>query len=186
MKYIKLLVGIILVISFACQSDKDNVRQLDIPTGKTPEITTYYFIRHAEKRRDDVSEKNPELNEKGFERSKYWGEYFEDKSLDMFYTTDYMRTFQTLIPIVYPYKGQVLFYEAKDSLFTEDFWAKTYGKRSIIVGHSNTTPKFVNQVIDQEKYNSIPDSINHRLYTVIIDKDGFIKKDTFINVLLKS
>lgn len=184
MKFIKYTAFLILVFSFACKSDKKQATQLDIPSGETPKVTTYYFIRHAEKRRDNPSEKNPELNEKGFERSKYWGEYFEGKNLEKFYTTDYMRTFQTIIPIVYPYKDQVLFYEANDSLFTEDFWSKTYGKNTIVVGHSNTTPEFVNQVIGQKKYKSIPDSVNHRLYKVKIDKDGFIAQDTFFNILI--
>ncbi|QTY26871.1 phosphoglycerate mutase family protein [Flavobacterium sp. CS20] len=185
MKYTRLVITFSFMLCFACQGDRDKVRQLNIPPGKTPKETTYYLIRHAEKKRDNPSEKNPELSEKGFERSKYWGEYFEDKNLEMFYTTDSMRTFQTMIPIVYPYKAQVQFYEAKDTLFTEEFWTKTYGRNTIIVGHSNTTPKFVNEIIGQDKYKPIPDSINHRLYKVKIDKDGFVVQDTFVNILLK-
>lgn len=185
MKYFNTLIALSLVLCFACQSDKKTVRQLDIPSGKTPKETTYYLIRHAEKLRDNPSEKNPELSDQGFERSKYWGEYFEDKKLEMFYTTDYMRTFQTMIPIVYPYKDQVQFYEAKDTLFNEEFWTKTYGKNTIIVGHSNMTPKFVNQIIGQDRYKPIPDTVNHRLYKVKIDKDGFVAQDTFVNILLQ-
>ncbi len=181
----KYLFAFLIVVCFACQGDKKKVRQLDIPSGETPKETTYYLIRHAEKIRNNSSEENPELSDKGFERSKYWGEYFEDKNLEMFYTTDFMRTFQTMIPIVYPYKDQIQFYETKDTLFTEEFWTKTYGKKTIIVGHSNTTPQFVNEIIGQEKYKTIPDTVNHRLYKVKIDKDGFIAQDTFVNILLK-
>ena len=34
------------------------------------EITTYYFIRHAEKLRVDKTERNPNLNLKGFKRDR--------------------------------------------------------------------------------------------------------------------
>lgn len=169
----------------SCGKEESTRRKLMIPKSKEPAETTYYLIRHAEKLRNDPQNKNPQLSEMGFERGKYWGEYFKDKNLDLFFTTDYMRTFQTLIPIVYNYKGEIEFYEAKDSLFTTKFWKKTYGKNNIIVGHSNTTPKFVNEIIGLEKYEEIPDSINHRLYKVIIDKEGFITKDTFFNILMK-
>ena len=40
------------------------------------EITTYYFIRHAEKVRSDSSNKNPSLNEVGFKRANKWQEVF--------------------------------------------------------------------------------------------------------------
>lgn len=181
----KYICSLIFILILSCQSEKKSKNQWPIPEGKSPAETTYFLIRHAEKIRDNTYNNDPQLTEKGFERGKYWGEYFKDKNLDLFFTTDYMRTFQTLIPIVYNYKGEVEFYEAKDSLFTSEFWKKTYGKKSIIVGHSNTTPQFVNEIIGKEKYKEIPDSINHRLYKVIVDKDGFITQDTIINVILK-
>lgn len=181
----KITLSILLLFIIACGSEKKEQRQLLIPKGKSPAVTNYYLIRHAEKIRDSSNNKNPELSDKGFERSKYWGEYFNDKKLDLFYTTDYLRTFQTLIPIVYPYKGEIQFYKSSDSMFTEQFWTETYGKNTIIVGHSNTTPKFVNQITGKNKYESIPDTINYRLYKVQIDKEGFIAKDTFENILLQ-
>jgi phosphohistidine phosphatase SixA len=180
----KLILFSIIVLAFACGSDNKAPRQLIVPDGKSPAVTNYYLIRHAEKLRDSSYNGNPELSEKGFDRSKYWGDYFKDKNLDEFYTTDYLRTFQTLIPIVYPYKGKIKFYEAEDTMFSNEFWNETYGKNTVIVGHSNTTPEFVNEIIGEHKYECIPDSINYRVYKVQIDKDGFIAKDTFENILL--
>jgi phosphohistidine phosphatase SixA len=179
----KFILSTLMIFIIACGSDKKELRQLQIPEGKSPAVTSYYLIRHAEKLRDSSYNGNPELNPKGFERSKYWGEYFKDKELDLFYTTDYLRTFQTLIPVVYPYKGKIRFYKPGDSMFTDKFWSETYGKNSIIVGH--TTPQFVNQIIGKNKYESIPDTINYRVYKVEIDEEGYIVKDTFENVVLK-
>lgn len=177
---------LIFAILLSCGKDNQSERVLLIPEGKTPAPTAYYFIRHAEKKRSDVQDKNPQLSDKGFARTKFWGEYFKDKNLQKFFTTDYMRTFQTIIPIVYPYKGDVEFYEVKDSMFTKEFWESTYGKNTLVVGHSNTTPQFVNEIIGLEKYKNIPDSINHRVYRVEINESGIVAKDTFENVLAPS
>ncbi len=41
----------------------------------------------------------------------------------------------------------------------------------MIVGHSNTTPNFVNQIINQKKYADIEDTTFGNLYIVtIVDK----------------
>ena len=181
----KLYVVLILFLSLtACKNEVKTENRLLAPDGLSPSTTTYYLIRHAEKDRTNPTNKDPELNEKGFERTKFWGDYFEDKRLNKFYTTDYMRTFQTMIPIVYPYKEKVIFYTQSDTMFSKAFWKDTYGKNTIIVGHSNTTPQFVNQIIGKEKYKNIPDSINYRLYKVIINETGEVVKDTFENVLI--
>ena len=37
-----------------------------------PEITTYYFIRHAEKDRSNPSEKNMHLTDEGYKRAQNW------------------------------------------------------------------------------------------------------------------
>ena len=40
------------------------------------EVTTYYFIRHAEKLRVDKTDRNPNLNSKGLKRAESWKEIF--------------------------------------------------------------------------------------------------------------
>ena len=92
----KLLFAAILTIITSCQADKTVKRQLPILNEENPAETTYYLIRHAEKLRDNPENKNPQLDTIGFKRGEFWGEYFQDKNLDMFFTTDYLRTFQTL------------------------------------------------------------------------------------------
>ena len=56
------------------------------------EVTTYYFIRHAEKLRVDKTDRNPNLNLKGFKRAEAWKEVFSNISFDAIYSTDYTRT----------------------------------------------------------------------------------------------
>jgi hypothetical protein len=52
----------------------------------------------------------------------------------------------------------------------EQFKAENEGLNVLVVGHSNTTPAFVNKVIGVEKYNAMDDDDNSSLFIVrIID-----------------
>ena len=56
----------------------------------------------------------------------------------------------------------------------------TKGKTVLVVGHSNTTPAFVNAVIKQKKYQDIDDNNNGNIYIVTII-DGKIS-DTVLTI----
>lgn len=178
----KLLVLLLLVFSFACQSEKEAPEgyvNFDFPESEEPKTTNYYFIRHAEK--DLTTQDDPQLTVEGLERASYWGQYFRDKSLDQFYTTKYMRNFQTAIPIVHHYKkSPETFDENRDSLFSKAFWEATYGKNTIVIGHNNTTPEFCNEILRKKKYETINEKVYGNLYHIEIDATGKIK-DTLLN-----
>ncbi|MFK5959058.1 MAG: phosphoglycerate mutase family protein [Lutibacter sp.] len=131
------------------------------------EITTYYFIRHAEKVRTDSTNTNPNLAEKGLSRAKNWATVFKNVNLNLVYSTNYNRTLQTASPTAKSKNLEIQFYNPKD-LFSEDFKLKTTGKTVLVVGHSDTTPLFVNKILGEEKYSAIDDSNNSSLYIVTI------------------
>jgi len=133
------------------------------------DVTTYYFIRHAEKARTDEANKNPNLTIKGLERAKNWSTVLGSVNFDLIYSTNYNRTVQTATPTANSKNLEIQFYNPK-ILFSEDFKLKTKGKTVLIVGHSNTTPQFVNKVLGIEKYTDIDDSNNSNLYIVTISK----------------
>ncbi len=142
------------------------------------ETTTYYFIRHAEKVRTDKANKNPDLTIKGQERAENWNSVFESVNFDLIYSTNYNRTIQTATPTAKSKNLKIQFYNPRE-LFSEGFKEQTSGKTVLIVGHSNTTPLFVNKVLGIEKYDAINDRNNSNLYIVTIS-------NTIINdVLLK-
>ena len=134
---------------------------------KSDDITTYYLIRHAEKERNDPLNKDPELTEKGKERAKHWDSFFQKVKLDEIYSTAYLRTEQTVENIAASKNIAIQNYSPK-ALYTDDFKRKTAGKTVLIVGHSNTTPKFVNSIIGEEKYSDMEDSDNSSLYVVTL------------------
>lgn len=130
--------------------------------------TTYYFIRHAEK--TDNSQ-NPDLSESGLDRAQLWNKIFSEVGFDEIYSTDYKRTIQTANPTATAKKIQIKPYNPKN-ITIESFKKETLGKKVLIVGHSNTTPNFVNQIINQKIYADIEDTVFGNLYIVTINGDS--------------
>ena len=129
--------------------------------------STYYFIRHAEKDRSDKTNKNPELTEKGNNRAKNWSIVFENVDFDLIYSTKYNRTIQTAEPTATRQNIEIQYY-SPSQLNDEDFKLKTNGKTVLVVGHSNTTPQFVNDILGDLKYSDIDDKNNANLYVLTI------------------
>lgn len=146
------------------------------------ETTTYYLIRHAEKIRTDSLNKNPFLSDKGKARAQNWSTVFEHVNFDLIYTTNYNRTIQTAEPTAKKQKLTIQFYNAKD-LYSKSFQEQTKGKTVLVVGHSNTTPQFVNAILKEEKYPEIEDDNNANLYIVTISNN--FKKGILIKVPFK-
>ena len=137
------------------------------------EVTTYYLIRHAEKLRIDVTDKNPKLNYEGVKRADAWKEVFTNVKLDAVYSTDYNRTKLTAKPTADSKNLPIFLYDPKD-MYSESFQHKTKGKAVLVVGHSNTTHVFANKVLGRDEYNQINDDNNSNLYIVsVIDEKAF-------------
>ena len=124
-----------------------------------------YLIRHAEKDRSDPLNKNPHLNEKGIERSLLWNGYFENKEVNSIYSTNYNRTIETVLPVSIAKGIKPIIYSASNINY-ESFLKKEKGNTVIVVGHSNTIPGFVNELINDQVYSQIDDLNNSNLYIV--------------------
>jgi len=137
--------------------------------GEVPHETcsTFYLIRHAEKVRVDKSENNPALNEKGILRAQNWKNYFLDKEISKIYSTDYKRTIRTAQPLATNNNIETIIYSTSDFKF-DDFIKSNIGENTLVVGHSNTIPDFVNELINEEYYTQIDDLNNSNLYVVSI------------------
>ena len=129
--------------------------------------TTYFLIRHAEKVRENPADKNPDLNEKGFQRAENWKQVLQYISFDAIYSTDYKRTLKTIKPISKKLNLTPLIYNPSKVDF-ELFQVENAGKNVLIVGHSNTIPQFVNGLIHQQKYQEMEDDEFSHLYIVTV------------------
>jgi broad specificity phosphatase PhoE len=146
----------IILFAFIIQAQENN---------KTSEVSAYYFIRHAEKL--NIESSDPELSIEGELRAKNWAEIFSNISFDAIYSTDYIRTRSTALPIAQSKDLELILYHP-GKMDYDKFMSETKGKTVLIVGHSNTTPEFVNKIIGIEKYQLIDHETYGNLYIVEI------------------
>ena len=131
------------------------------------DCTEIYLIRHAEKDRTDLKNKNPHLNELGKSRALKWVEVFKNIELNKIYSTNYYRTIETVTPLSKNLNLKISIYSPSKFNY-KDFLLDNYGNKVLVVGHSNTIPNFVNRLINDDFYVQINDLNNSNLYMVTI------------------
>ena len=137
-----------------------------------PVVSTFYFIRHAEKDRTDPENVDPELNQDGLGRAMKWAEVFDPIDLDVIYSTNYERTSMTAAPTSVKKDITIKYYDP-GTVDIQEFKKSNERLNVLVVGHSNTTPEFVNKMLGLEKYNHIEDDDNSSLFIVrIIDGEA--------------
>lgn len=174
MKKLVLLVWVFMTI--ACNSNKSESSE-EINSEK---MTQYYFIRHAEKDTTNAKDKDPLLTEQGIMRAENWGKVFKEIPFDLIYSSDYKRTKSTAQIIADSQKKEIQLYSSK-KLNDEDFQKNTKGKTVLVVGHSNTNPKFVNYILGQEKYQELSEENYGSLFIVNVSQDG-TKSSQVLNI----
>lgn len=139
--------------------------------AQASDVTVYYLIRHAEKDLSNLSDKNPHLDSVGRQRAEHWKTLFNDVSFDAVYSTNFHRTIETAQPTATKNNLDITFYDPR-GIDIETFKKTNEGKTVLIVGHSNTIPKFANALIGENEYIEIDESVYGHLYVVKIAKDG--------------
>lgn len=164
MTHLKRLLILFLTLGIlACKDDKKEMVEEPVEAG----ISTFYFIRHAEKDRSNPDDENPELSQGGLGRAMHWNEILKDVDLDAIYSTDYSRTSMTAAPTSVDRDIDVQYYDPR-IVDIEQFKMDNLNKDVLVIGHSNTTPAFVNQLIGEEKYVAMDDTDNGSLFIVQI------------------
>jgi len=130
------------------------------------QTSTYYLIRHAEKDRSDLNNKDPHLTEKGLIRAHNWANTLTHIQFDAVYSTNYYRTKETAKPLADSQKLEITIYDPR-KIELNNFLKDTLEKTVFVVGHSNTIPNLVNLLIGNKKYSLIEDTNNSNLYIVI-------------------
>ena len=127
------------------------------------DVTQIFFIRHAEKVKDGSDD--PMLTKKGEARAENWAQIFKNINFDAIYSTETIRTLSTALPTAVESKLEITPYNAKDIDIIK-LAEKHKGQIILIVGHSNTTPRLVNILIEEERYGEIEINNNSNLYIV--------------------
>lgn len=169
----KLLTFLLIILLTIPSFSQEDVKDIS-------EASTYYFIRHAEKNRSDKDDKDPPLVIDGILRAAKWSLVFNNIKFDAIYSTDFLRTKETAQPTAEKNNIDISLYDPAN-IDAKEFLENTKGQTVLIVGHSNTTPMFVNAIIGKEKYLQIEETINGNLYIVTISKSGEIN-DTLLSI----
>ena len=157
------LLILFLAALLSCKNTSPKTAKAEIPVTEA----TYYLIRHADKERGPDAGTDPDLTAKGLARAEFWAQTLKDVDFDAVYSTDFVRTRKTAMPVAEANDLALTIYDAQN-LYDDKFQQETAGKTVLIVGHSNTTPAFVNSILGEDQYGEIDDSLFGNLYIVKI------------------
>ncbi|MFH6770100.1 phosphoglycerate mutase family protein [Gaetbulibacter aquiaggeris] len=174
MKYLSIIILSTIILA-SCEN-----KEKPTESNVSKKVSTYYFIRHAEKDRSDPTNENPHLTDIGNQRAQHWNEVFKNINFDVVYSTNYNRTKETAQPTASKNNLDLVLYDPK-TIDISKFLKVTEGKTILVVGHSNTTPDLVNRILGNKKYDDIDDSNNSNLYVVTVSGDHISDNLLYIN-----
>ncbi len=155
---------------------KDKVIYLNGKKGKLPikkgtNTTVIYLVRHAEKAKEGG--RDPLLTAEGTQRAFRLKTILKEAGIDQVYSTEYQRTQLTAAPTAKALGKKVQAYNPRDLKgFAQQLKANQQGNRLLIVGHSNTTPTLVNELIGKEEFSMIDEKEYGDLFVVTISEVG--------------
>ena len=132
-----------------------------------------YLVRHAEKLTDS---KNPSLTACGKERAEQLASLLSKAGISAIYSTSYQRTMQTAVPLAKQQKMAIKNYNPRH---LEQFALQLKQKQenSLVVGHSNTTPRLT-ELLSKQEVTPLTEQDFQYLYQV-----QFTNKTTTLTIL---
>lgn len=138
--------------------------------AETDGPTVVYLVRHAEKM-DGINSsdpKNPHLNDWGVRRAEALVPLLADAGVTGIFSTDYLRTIQTVDPLAEHLDMEIETYDPGDLAGFARMLRASAG-RFVVAGHSNTTPPLV-ELLGGEPGPPIDEPREYdRLYILVID-----------------
>lgn len=108
--------------------------------------TTYYFVRHAEKRNgSDTST----LTEAGQQRALALRDRLRNEGIESIYASVYVRTQLTAQPLAAALNKQLIIYRPDTTAGLAERLKKLNGTTVLVVGHSNTIPDIIQRIADE-------------------------------------
>jgi broad specificity phosphatase PhoE len=140
------------------------------------ELTIVYLTRHAEK---TAAKDDPELTEAGKARAQNIAATLKNAGIGRIYVTKWTRTRQTAQPLATLLGVAPEVYDSPDKLAAS---LKTAGGTTLVVGHSNTIVKLVNQLGGKGGEEIDENTEFDRLYQVIVAPDGSVTTVRFTSL----
>ena len=129
-----------------------------------------FLVRHAEKQ---MTGEDPALSAAGQQRARELARLLSESALGAVYSTDFARTRETATPLALALGLHTTLYDWNEmqSLATE---LKRPGARSLVVGHSDTTPELVS-ILGGDPGAPIDEADEYdRLYLVLVGSGGTV------------
>ena len=139
-------------------------------TARAGDTAAIFLVRHAEKTPDG---NDPALTKAGRQRAQDLAGLLQDSGIEFVYSTDFARTRDTASPLAGRLGLPVTLYDwnQMDALAAE---LKTPGRRSLVVGHSDTTSELVG-LLGGEPGPPIDEPGEYdRLYVVRVGPEGSV------------
>ncbi len=144
-------------------------KQVEIAGMGEPGTTTFFLVRHAEKR----AVENPQLTDEGVERANKLAAILKEISLKEIYSTYTNRTRATVAPCAEMRDLQIINYDADNQKkLIENIMRFGPGENYLIVGHSNTIPSLLNLFEGKDLYKNIDENVYDNLFIVVVKSIG--------------
>ena len=131
----------------------------------------YYLFRHAEKIADGENPRDPALTEEGIVRAENLAEMLGDEGVTQIYSSDYIRTRETVAPLSAATGVAIEIYDPRDLPGFANRLKEIDGV-IVISGHSNTTPELT-ALLSGHETEPMEESEYDRLYRVEKSGDEF-------------
>jgi len=135
----------------------------------------FIIIRHAEKDTtiigSQMMQADPPLSSKGQERAQSLISKFRKYKISKIYSTNYDRTKSTALPLANFIGLSINNYDPRNLKAFADELIKieNQSKTILIVGHSNTSPRLVNLLLDKDLYIDLNESVYNQYWIVKIN-----------------
>lgn len=135
------------------------------------DMTTFILVRHAEKVDDSA---DPDLSLEGYQRADRLAEMLQNIPFDAVYSSDRIRTRETVRKIADQNGVEILSYEPhQPEAEVNRLLNSNSGKTVLVSGHSNTTPFFANELLSREHFADNFDEADYgNLLIITISGDG--------------
>ena len=139
--------------------------------------STFIILRHAEKDTtiagSTMMVSDPPLTRNGEKRALEIVEKFKQYKVNHIYSTNYKRTKSTVLPLANSLQLNLTTYDPRklELLKTELLLDSNKGKDYLIVGHSNTSPKLVNLLINENRFKDLSEADYSTYWIVTIKRN---------------
>ncbi len=140
--------------------------------AQSDDAFSIFLVRHSEKDHTSENSSNLPLSECGEQRSKALSHFLSEVELEAVYSTDFIRTKSTALPIADKKDIEIFLYNEQEIDVLSNHLLKNR-QDALVVGHSNTTGLLAGLLVD----NNIEDIELHiydLIYQVVVCGDSRI------------